>query len=216
MSSALAWRTGRLLEGLTIELTQLRSQSASLAPAFAPAGAGAVAPAAATAGGAVSSSGPAPRAGVPSDGRPMLVSVPFGADPLGGARLEAIGKLLYRLARQKVAGLVDIRSFAGRFCLLGSAVDGYSLAPEETPFSKCDLVGNPPDEALTSAQRTPLALANLIDDIRISTRGALQVQVAPGEPASVLAPYPQVTSELTAGEWNRTGSVNNRIEIRVR
>jgi len=216
VSSALAWRTGRLLEGLTIELTQLRSQSASLAPAFAPAGAGAVAPAAATAGGAVSSSGPAPRAGVPSDGRPMVVSVPFGADPLGGARLEAIGKLLYRLARQKVAGLVDIRSFAGRFCLLGSAVDGYSLAPEETPFSKCDLVGNPPDEALTSAQRTPLALANLIDDIRISTRGALQVQVAPGEPASVLAPYPQVTSELTAGEWNRTGSVNNRIEIRVR
>src|SRR6266699_219059 len=204
VSSALAWRTGRLLEGLTIELTQLRSQSASLAPAFAPAG------------GAVSSSGPAPRAGVPSDGRPMVVSVPFGADPLGGARLEAIGKLLYRLARQKVAGLVDIRSFAGRFCLLGSAVDGYSLAPEETPFSKCDLVGNPPDEALTSAQRTPLALANLIDDIRISTRGALEVQVAPGEPASVLAPYPQVTSELTAGEWNRTGSVNNRIEIRVR
>jgi len=216
VSSALAWRTGRLLEGLTIELTQLRSQSASLAPAFAPAGAGAAAPAAATAGGAVSSSGPAPRAGVPSDGRPMVVSVPFGADPLGGARLEAIGKLLYRLARQKVAGLVDIRSFAGRFCLLGSAVDGYSLAPEETPFSKCDLVGNPPDEALTSAQRTPLALANLIDDIRISTRGALEVQVAPGEPASVLAPYPQVTSELTAGEWNRTGSVNNRIEIRVR
>src|SRR5213082_2650306 len=204
VSSALAWRTGRLLEGLTIELTQLRSQSASLAPALAPAG------------GAVSSSGPAPRAGVPSDGRPMVVSVPFGADPLGGARLEAIGKLLYRLARQKVAGLVDIRSFAGRFCLLGSAVDGYSLAPEETPFSKCDLVGNPPDEALTSAQRTPLALANLIDDIRISTRGALQVQVAPGEPASVLAPYPQVTSELTAGEWNRTGSINNRIEIRVR
>src|SRR5437016_788109 len=58
VSSALAWRTVRLLEGLTIELTQLRSQSASLAPAFAPAGAGAGAPAAATAGGAVSSSGP--------------------------------------------------------------------------------------------------------------------------------------------------------------
>ncbi len=214
VSSALAWRTGRLLEGLTIELTQLRSQSTPLAPAFAPAGAGAAAPAA-TAGGAVSSSGLAPGAGVPSDGRPMVVPVPFGADPLGSARLEAIGKLLYRLARQRVAGLVDIRSFAGRFCLLGSAVGGYSLAPEETPFSKCDLVGNPPDEALTSAPRTPLALANLIDEVRISTRGALQVQVAPGDPASVLAPYPQVTSELTAGEWNRTGSVNNRIEIRV-
>jgi hypothetical protein len=146
----------------------------------------------------------------------VVVPVPFGADPLGGTRLEGIGKLLYRLARQKVAGLVEIRTFAGRFCLLGSAVEGYSLAPEETPFSKCDLVGNPPDEALTSAQRTPLALANLIADIRSSTHGALEVQVAPGDAASVLAPYPQVTSELTAGAWNRAGSANNRIEIRVR
>src|SRR5207237_1368769 len=178
VSSALAWRTGRLLEGLTIELTQLRSQSASRAPARAPAGAGAIAPAAAAAGGAVSPSGPAPRAGVPSDGRPMVVSVPFGADPLGGARLEAIGKLLYRLARQKVAGLVDIRSFAGRFCLLGSAVDGYSLAPEETPFSKCDLAGNPPDEALTSARRTPLPLATLIARTRLSTARHVQSMLA--------------------------------------
>jgi len=29
-------------------------------------------------------------------------------------------------------------------------------------------------------------------------------------------PYPQVAPGLTAGEWNRAGNSNNRIEIRLR
>ena len=33
--------------------------------------------------------------------------------------------------------------------------------------------------------------------------------------ATVLA-YPQVSADLTAGAWNRVGSANNRIEIRLR
>ena len=115
-----------------------------------------------------------------------------------------------------MAGVVDIRSFAGRFCLVGSALDGYSLAPEETAFSKCDVVGSPSDEALSSAQRTPLALANLIGEIRASTHGTLEVQVSAGDPANVLSAYPAAGAELTAGEWNRAASANSRIEIRVR
>ena len=110
---------------------------------------------------------------------------------------------------------MDIRTFPGRFCLVGNALDGYSLAPEETLFSRCDVVGTSADEAPPSTQRTPLALANLIGDIRSSTHGALQVQVAAGDAGSVLAPYPLVVSELTAGEWNRAASANNRLEIRV-
>jgi hypothetical protein len=141
--------------------------------------------------------------------------VPYGADALGGARLEAIRTLLYRLARQKVSGAVDIRSFAGRFCLVGNALDGYSLAPEETLFSKCDVVGNPSEDALSSTQRTPLALANLIGDIRSSTHGALQAQIGVGDTGNLLVPYPPVSNELTAGDWNRAAGANNRVEIRV-
>ena len=224
VSTAVWWRTVRLLDGLTVQLTQLREhQDAQALAAEAQAGAAAVAPAraaAVTPAGAVQSSTPqsstpAPGAVIPSDSKPLVLPVPYGADALGGARLEVIGKLLYRLARQKVAGVVDIRTFAGRFCLVGNALDGYSLAPEETSFSKCDVVGNPSDDALSSTQRTPLALANLIGDIRSSTHGALQVQVAAGDAGNVLVPYPPVVSELTAGEWNRVASTNNRVEIRV-
>jgi CheY-like chemotaxis protein len=224
VSTALWWRTVRLLDGLTVQLTQLRErQDAQALAAVTPAGeaavtqadAAAVTPAGAAQASTPQSSAPAPGTVIPSDSKPLVIPVPYGADALGGARLEVIGKLLYRLARQKVAGVVDIRTFAGRFCLVGNALDGYSLAPEETLFSKCDVVGNPSDDALSSTQRTPLALANLIGDIRSSTHGALQVQVAAGDAGSVLVPYPPVVSELTAGDWNRAASANNRVEIRV-
>jgi CheY-like chemotaxis protein len=218
VSTALWWRTVRLLDGLTVQLTQLRErEDAQALAAVAPPGAAAVTPvgAAVTPAVATQSSTPAPGAVIPSDSKPLVLPVPYGADALGGARLEVIGKLLYRLARQKVVGVVDIRTFAGRFCLVGNALDGYSLAPEETLFSRCDVVGNPSDDALSSTQRTPLALANLIGDIRSSTHGALQAQVAAGDAASVLMPYPPAVSELTAGEWNRAASANNRVEIRV-
>jgi CheY-like chemotaxis protein len=200
-SGALWWRSVKLLERLEVEMTELRAQQAAPAP--------------------VAMSSPQPSAveapsSATSDGKQIIVPVPYGAEPLAGARLENIRQLLYRLVRQKVTGVADIRTFAGRFCLVGNPRDGYSPAPDETLFSRCDQVGNPSEDALPAGPRTPLALANLIGEIRSATRGALDVQVSAGDPANVLAPYPATTAELIAGEWNRAASTNNRVQIRVR
>jgi CheY-like chemotaxis protein len=210
-STTLWWRSVKLLEGLQVEVTQLTAHQAAQPVAAAAPPAREPAPRAA---GASQSSTAAP-ATAPTDTKPTIVPVPYGTEALGGARLEVIRQLLYRLARQKVVGVADIRTFPGRFCLVGSALEGYSLAPEETPFSRCDAVGNPSDETLSPAQRTPLALANLIGDIRSTTHGTLDVQVSAGDPANVLSAYPAAASDLTAGEWNRAASANNRVEIRV-
>jgi len=209
-STALWWRSVQLLEGLDTQLTQLRASRA------APAGAAftRAAPAAA-AREAAAQAPPAPTLPAAPPAKPIIVPVPYGADALGGARLETIRALLARLARQKAAGVVEIRTFAGRFCLVGNALDGYSPAPEELLFSRCDVAGNPSDEAFASAPRIPLALANLIGEIRSATHGALDVQVSAGDPASVVSPYPALASDLTAGEWNRAANANNRIEIRA-
>jgi len=141
--------------------------------------------------------------------------VPFGEEPLGGARLERVSQLLDRLAAQQYHGVVDIKSFPGRFCLVGSAADGYSLAPDETLFAKCDAVGNPRD-GTQPAQHLSLPFANLLNDIRHQTQGALDVEISAGDQSATAIPYPQVSANLTAGEWNRAGSANNRIEIRLR
>jgi CheY-like chemotaxis protein len=203
LSSALWWRTVKLLQRVEVEIRQLHA----LQPAQTRTVAAAAQPVAQP---------PPPVAAAPGDFKPMVVPVPYGAEALGGARLDTIRQLLYKLARQKAAGVVDIRTFSGRFCLVGSALEGYSLAPEETPFAKCDLVGNPSEEALSSAQRTPLAFANLLAEIRSTTHGTLDVQVSAGDSSSVLIAYPAAASDLTAGEWNRAASANNRVEIHVR
>jgi hypothetical protein len=148
--------------------------------------------------------------------RPLIMTVPYGAEAMAGGRLEGIRQFLYRLAHDGVTGVVDIRTFAGRYCLAGNPVDGFSLAPDDMPYAKCDLVGNPVDDALTPVQRTPVALANLVGEIRHSTRGALDVQLSVGDATVTVVPYPVVGGDLTAGEWNRAGSSNNRIEVRVR
>ncbi|HEY7886692.1 MAG TPA: response regulator [Steroidobacteraceae bacterium] len=148
--------------------------------------------------------------------RPLVLRVPYGAEALGGSRLEVIRQTLDRLVTDHLTGVVQIRTFAGRFCLKGDPVDGYSLAPDKAPFAQCDVVGNPADDGLPPAQRMPLALANLIAGIRDSTHGALDVETSVGDPANLRTPYPPVTDELTAGEWNRAGKANNRVEILVR
>jgi CheY-like chemotaxis protein len=206
LSSGLWWRSVQVLGRLEAEVAQLRREPAATAL---------VAPLArrqAAAAAAPEASAPTPAA---NDSKPIVVPVPYGAEPLGGARLDIIRQQLYRLARQKAAGVAEIRTFAGRFCLLGNSLEGYSPAPEETLVSRCDLVGNPSEDAFT-APRTPLVLANLIGEIRSTTHGALDVQVAAGDPASVFTPYPTPSTYLNAGEWNRAAIANNRVEIRVR
>jgi len=199
-SSALWWRSVRVLERLEAQVAQLTalSSAAHAAPALTAA-----------------ASANAPATAATDDSKPAVIPVPYGAEPLAGTRLDLIRQQLDRLVREKVTGVADIKTFAGRFCLVGSAPEGYSPAPDETLLSRCDLVGNPSEEALTVGQRTPLALANLIGEIRSATHGALDVQVSAGDPANVLVPYPPATPELAAGEWNRAAIANNRVEIRL-
>jgi len=231
ISTLLWWRDVNLLKTVTVELAELRSAVAErpaaagaafvLAPSE-PEGRAVAAPIAGTQAGP-ESAGALPvvsalgvRKPAQTEVKLTIVPVPYGADALGGIRLDDVRQLVYRLAKENAAGVVEIKTFAGRFCLIGNTADGFSLAPDETLFAKCDVVGNPSDDALSPAQRTPLALANLVGDVRHSTRGSLQVQSSVGDPTITAVPYPQLSNDLTAGEWNRAGSANNRIEIRVR
>ncbi|HEU5442900.1 MAG TPA: response regulator, partial [Steroidobacteraceae bacterium] len=200
------WGDHTRLQAARAELVLLRQAVASHSPAAPPAAVPAPAPGT----GAAQSGSPQAAA------QPLVLQVPYGADALGGSRLDVIRQMLDRLVADHVTGVVRILTFAGRFCLKGDPVDGDSLAPGKTPFAQCDVVGNPADDALPPAQRMPLALANLIAGIRDSTHGALDVETSVGDPAILRVPYPQVTDELTAGEWNRAGKANNRVEILVR
>jgi CheY-like chemotaxis protein len=147
--------------------------------------------------------------------KPIIQTVPYGVEPFSGARLDALRQLFDRLTAQGFQGNVDVRSYSGRFCLVGNANDGYSLAPDDLLYSKCDLVLAARDDPTTAAMRIPVAMADLVGSVRASTRDAIRVQISGGDGSNIAA-YPVPSDTLTAGDWNRAASANNRIEIRVR
>jgi len=148
--------------------------------------------------------------------RPVIEVVPYGEDPFSGSRLDSLRQLFDRLSAQGYRGVVEIREYPGRFCLMGNATDGYALAPDENPYARCDLIGDtlPRDES--GAPRVTVAFADLAAELRSASHGAIDVQVVAGDDKTTLVAYPPVSDSLTAGDWNRAAGANNRIEIRLR
>ena len=139
--------------------------------------------------------------------------VPYGEIPFDRSRLDALRDFLSKLEAQGFRGVVRISNAAGQFCLGGNATDGYALAAANLPAGKCDLVGNPFDESLTSQQRQSLAFANLVASVRQRTAGAISVVIDNSGAAHAALPYPQRSDALTAGEWNRAAAANNRVDF---
>ena len=148
---------------------------------------------------------------------PRFEPVPYGEIPFDHSRLDVLRELLATLESQGFRGVVKVTHLAGNYCLSGNATDGYAPAAASLPLSRCDLIGNPFEESLSSQQRESLAFANLVAGVRLRTSGAITVAVE-GEAAGVAgapagAPYPARNETLTAGEWNRAAAANNRVEF---
>jgi hypothetical protein len=132
---------------------------------------------------------------------------------LDRARLDSLREILGKLEAQGFHGVVKVTSVAGLFCLSGNAGDGYAPANAALPFSKCDLVGNPVDESSAGQQHSSLAFANLAESVRERSAGAITVVIASANEAHPVVPYPARSDTLTAGEWNKAASANNRVEF---
>jgi CheY-like chemotaxis protein len=139
--------------------------------------------------------------------------VPYGEIAFDRSRLDVLRDLLMKLETQGFHGVVKITSSAGLFCLSGNATDGYVTAAPTLPINKCDMIGNPLDEALSGQQRQSLAFANLVVGVRQRTAGAITVALESTGTTHASTPYPTRTESLTAGEWNRAAAANNRVEF---
>jgi hypothetical protein len=220
LTGALWWREANLRQDLVAELAALKSAqvaAASASPVVTNGGA-TVAGGEDEAGAGIAVAGTAvgAPAGLTPDGKPLVVAVPYGEHMLAGPRLENLRQVLTRLAARNYSGVVEVRTFPGRFCLVGNATEGFSVAPDELAFSRCNSVGNPHEDTLEPSQRESLGYANLVGEFRSATKGALDVRLIQGDVATTAVAYPLVASTLTAGEWNRAAAANNRVEIRLR
>jgi CheY-like chemotaxis protein len=143
----------------------------------------------------------------------IVEAVPFGETPLAGARLERVSGLLTRLATQGFHGVVQIRSFPGRFCTVTGSSGTPILPYDSLPYSKCEQIGNARDDNGSDSQRQSVAFANMISTARQNSAGKIDVQISAGSPDELVAAYPAVSDALTAGEWNHAAAANNRVEV---
>jgi CheY-like chemotaxis protein len=140
--------------------------------------------------------------------------VPYGEIPFDRGRLDALREFLAKLESQGFHGAVRISNVAGMFCLTGNPTDGFAPAAANLPASKCDLIGNPFEDSLSSHQRESLAFANLIAGVRQKVAGVITIDMeSAATPSRNTVPYPARSDALTAGEWNRAAAANNRVEF---
>jgi hypothetical protein len=122
--------------------------------------------------------------------------------------------MVERLRAQGFHGKVKVVTYVGDFCLTGSGIEGYSVAADEVPFKRCDQVGNPFEDSLAPAQRQSLAFANLLSTIRQQAADGLVIEVThAGRRPAAAYPEGDRLTKVTAGEWNRIASQNNRVEF---
>jgi CheY-like chemotaxis protein len=140
-------------------------------------------------------------------------AVPFGEMPLSGARLDQVASLLSRMNAQGFQGVLRVRSFPGRFCMINVAAGQPTLAPDSTPISKCDQIGNPREDNGSAAQRESVAFANMLATAQRNSGGKIEVQVTAGTVDEIITPYPPVSDSVQAAEWNRVATANNRVEL---
>ncbi len=143
--------------------------------------------------------------------RTEVLPIAYGEPPFAGGRVELIRKVFEQLQADGFKGQVRVGYFTGDFCLTRN-VNGYALAKAELPQRRCDLIGNPFDDALTATQRQSSELTALVNFVTQGGRGAIQATIADGGRKPSVA-YPSQSDTLTAGAWNQVAERNNRIEI---
>ncbi len=150
----------------------------------------------------------------PPSGPFAVEYVPYGETPLAEARLDRLRGLAATLEAQGFRGSIVVESYVGDFCLTGSAGEGFALADAALPSQRCDLIGNPFEDAISPAQRQSVGFANFAATLRQRTGGAIVVDaVSAGRRNPV--EYPEQREGSTAGEWNAVAAQNNRVEFRL-
>jgi CheY-like chemotaxis protein len=201
----LAWQAAVTNQALTRDLTDAKATAAR---------ARADAIAAATAASAAATMATNAPVAPPSAGSIATEYVPYGEAPLAGGRLERLRSLTSSLENQQFHGRIRVESYVGDFCLTGNAGDGFSVADGKLAAAKCDLVGNPFDDQLSSAQRQSVDFANFVATLQRSSNGAIQIEIVNSGRTRPIA-YPEQSDKLTAGTWNAIAARNNRVEFHV-
>jgi len=128
-------------------------------------------------------------------------------------RLAIVYELVTRLHALGFRGVVQLDSHLGEFCLAGDDVEGYTLAPPDLPVTECVLLGHPLQQLPLLGERQSIAFANFLATSPLVNEGDISIEIVSHQYSQPLVNYPLRDSSMTAYEWNRIASANNRVEV---
>ncbi|MGB5180156.1 MAG: response regulator [Gammaproteobacteria bacterium] len=128
-------------------------------------------------------------------------------------RLTIIQELIARLQALGFRGTVQLHSHLGEFCLVGDEVSGYVLPPPDMPVTDCTLIGHPLQQLPTLGERQSIAFANFLATSPLVNNSGISIDLVPHLYSRPRVNYPPQHQDVTAFEWNRIASANNRVEV---
>jgi CheY-like chemotaxis protein len=141
-------------------------------------------------------------------------SYPPDAVPFDDVRLGKLTGLLDRLRALDFRGTVRLEGHVGDFCMRRASDGSWAMAADDLPMSRCERVGLAPEEARAESARQSVSFANYLAELG-GMGGQIRVEVEPLGNSRPLVPYPVVTDDMTAGEWNLVARQNHRVEVRL-
>lgn len=139
---------------------------------------------------------------------------PLETLPFGDERLEKLRGLIERLRTIDFHGIVRLKSHVGDFCMQRTAEQAYAPAPADLPATRCDRIGLSTEEARADSARQSVAFANYLAELTVAG-GPIRVDLEPMGRARPLVPYPVLTDDLKAGDWNAIARQNHRVEVQL-
>jgi hypothetical protein len=136
-----------------------------------------------------------------------------GGIPLNDERLSRIDNLINRLRAIGFGGVIRIDSHVGDFCYVQTDTGQYELAPDDLPVEKCDRVGAGPEDAMAMSAQQSVGFANYVAALNMQSDAGIQIEVDAHGNSNPSFPYPPTVKGITASEWNRVASQNNRVQV---
>jgi CheY-like chemotaxis protein len=145
----------------------------------------------------------------------QAASYPPDAVPFDDVRLGKLTVLLDQLRELDFRGTVRLEGHVGDFCMRRRTSDGtWTLVADDVPLARCERVGLAPEEARSESGRQSVGFANFLAELG-AAGGPIRVEIEPLGNARPLVPYPLVTDDMTAGDWNAVARQNHRVEVKL-
>jgi len=134
----------------------------------------------------------------------------FNEEPLNDARVSQLRELVSRLTAAGFQGTVRLETHVGEFCLIRDEQGVYRLPGDNLPFTRCEVLRYPPAQAEYLARRQSPAFARFLAQ---QGDGPVRVTIVSHGSSQPMQSYPDPASIQTAGDWNQTARLNQRVNV---